>query len=143
MGVSLIYWFQTCETQEKCRDATKDFIEELDGFLSIYSETPSLRDRPLSKDALATMLHLIARTSNYIRENTGKETTGTVILLYIVIVGSHLPLVGFLSNEYQSRINEYKDEFKKAKQRFVDNIQADTFQVVMSEGKLLKPFSLG
>ena len=67
---------QACESQEKCRTAVIDLLDELDIFLSIGEEMqrgPGLEGRRLSKQAMTTMLVLIKNMSSYICETSSSN----------------------------------------------------------------------
>ena len=62
---------QACEKQEKCRDAARHLVDEMDDFLRFgYEELePELRSREKTRDIVAEIAKLIKDTCDYIIKN--------------------------------------------------------------------------
>ena len=62
---------QACEKQEKCRDAARDLLQEVDDFLSFgYEELElELKERRETQKIVIKIAELITQICNYIVEN--------------------------------------------------------------------------
>lgn len=80
---------QVCESQEQCRNAIIDLLDELDIFLSISEEirrSQALEERKLSKQATVTMLLLIKNMSTYVCEASERNLFGIAPLASCAVV---------------------------------------------------------
>ena len=63
------------------RDAATIMGDQLDTFLSLSLNVQELRERELSRQAVAVMLHLIKDMSDYFCEHAGKGAFGASHLI--------------------------------------------------------------
>ena len=71
--ISLLFLEQACESQEKCKEAASDLMEELDQFLTIEEKLEFLREREESRRAVERMMEVIAEAASYISDHTSTK----------------------------------------------------------------------
>ena len=72
---------KACEAQEKCRDAALELVDGLDVFVIIHEKIPELQRAKLTRRVVADILLLVARVSDYVRENTSESVIGQFALI--------------------------------------------------------------
>ncbi|KAI0339642.1 WD40 repeat-like protein [Trametopsis cervina] len=111
---ALGYLKEACERQEACRRAASAVLDELEAFLAVKEGIPGLHERKKSREALTSMMLLIARISESISDYAH---TGIVSDL--------------LSGKHAEKITTFKVQFDLRQKQFFNNVQMETFQMAL------------
>ena len=79
---------QACENQKASIEAAKSLMEGFDAFSRVENHTQELRDRPQTRAAVLSVLEVIRKACEYVRDNTKDGYSGERHLMEMVAMSA-------------------------------------------------------
>ena len=102
--------------------------------MSLRSDVSAIEERPKCKEAVRRMLELIAEIANYICNLVSSGIKGAALFCYPLFIAD-VSEDTLVTHEYQKKVHDFKDKFKKAKQDFSDSLQVEIIESVHRQGE--------
>ena len=96
----------------------------MDSFLLLEKDINVLEERPKCREAVGRMLELIAEIANNICNLSSSGVKGAIGFCCLSF-HTNIPKDTFVTHEYQRRVDDFKDRFRKARQEFADSLQME------------------